>query len=327
MRSRIDKILATRPSVKRSTAKSPLVARTYAGGPPRPSVPLPTTQYLFIRSDPLDGLVLPLPQPFLMDGKGASATFSSNQLTNQQSLAINSYVAVRGDRIDSGNTSFGYATFVYANGSLANPQKPTSERNALQAGLDFQLAQSSDDLQFTILAGVRPYYQTDFRGYAQIAGLSAVAEPYVSESLHLGGRPSRVIEGPQYVAWYWRLLPEFNYFHVDDPGRTSFRRDTDYTFLGGTVQLRTLLFDGIGPSWLSSRFYANGSVTQFWDLSNSSRGLHDAQAEFGYIIAKGFPIETGIPLTATISAVYNNGVNRLTFVKRDEYKIQLNLQY
>ena len=333
MKAKIDQIITSRKAarhrhVNSAAANESVTAPAPIGSSPiMPSVERRPPQNLFIRSDPLDGLALPFDYPYLMDGKGASISFSGNQITNTQTLNANAFLALRGNPIKNGDLLLGYGAFTYVNGTLNNPPRLATERNALQAGVDLQAAYSGGDYSSLLVGGLRPYFQTDFRGYAQIGGFSLTFEPYRMNELNLGGRAAALVTGPQYVSWYWRILPELNYFHVGDQGQTSFRPNRDYAFLGGTVQLRTLLFDGIGPGWLSSRFYFNGSVTQFWNIAARGKEFHDSQIEFGYLISKGQPIDPNIPLVASISAVYNNGTNRLTFVKRDEYKVQLNLQY
>lgn len=333
MKAKIDQIILSRRATRHNQAgaaaenESINVAASVSTLPIAPSVERKPPQKLFIRSDPLDGLALPFDYPYLIDGKGASISFSGNQITNTQTLNANAFLALRGDPIKDGNLLLGYGVFTYVNGTLNNPPRLATERNAFQAGIDLQAAYSGGDYSSLLVAGLRPYFQTDFRGYAQIGGFSLTFEPYRMNELNLGGRATTLVTGPQYVSWYWRILPELNYFHVSDQGQTAFRPNRDYALLGGTVQLRTLLFDGIGPAWLNGRFYFNGSLTQFWNVAARGKEFHDSQIEFGYIISKGQPIDPSIPLVTSISAVYNNGINRLTFAKRDEYKVQLNIQY
>jgi hypothetical protein len=174
--------------------------------------------------------------------------------------------------------------------------------------------------------GVRPYYQTDLRSDANIQGVSVLYEPYKAIPFHLGARA--VVPGePNLFAFYWRVMPEFNFFHVDNPGRTSYLPNRDYAYLGGTIQLRSVLFENMGPSWLNSRFYLNGSFTQFWDLAAKGKEVHDIEAEAGYIIAKDVPIEGLGRLTTSVSLLYNKGVSRLTNDERDLYRVQLNVRY
>lgn len=281
-------------------------------------------QRLFIRSNPLDSFAPLFPQA-LLDGKGASFTFTANNLNNTQSLNINGYASYL---LDDGRLgrSFRYAVlpFVYGSGSLSNPQRPASEKSALQAGADVQVSLPGLGFSDFQLLGFRPYYQSDFRGDANIYGFSLLHEAYKVVPLRLGGRPSDT--GSQFISWYWRALPELNYFHVNVPGRTNYIAGRDYTFLGGTLQFRSILFDQIGPGWLANRFYFNASVTKFWDLSNNGRSFHDSEIEFGYKLSQDTSM-TGFPLTTSISLLYSSGFSRLTYEKRDFYRAQLSLQY
>lgn len=285
-------------------------------------------QDLYVRSDALDSFAYLYPLAPL-DGKGASLSFSDNIMTNTQSLNLKGYVSAvltrqytRPEDSPFGFFGFASAVFASADGTLTNPFR-SSERNAAQFGLDNQFAFQGNLIPVQNL-GFRPYFQTDLRGEGRIYGFSALYEP-INVSWNLGSR----IPQPQLVGLLWRILPEVNVFQVDDPGRSNFGLGRRYSFLGGTIQARAVLFEqyeGV-PAFLRDRLYVNGSVTQFWDASNRGRPFHDAELEAGYIFAKG-PATDGIPAPkGSISVVYNNGVSRMTFVEREQYKVQLALQY
>ncbi|PXW57725.1 hypothetical protein [Methylobacterium sp. B4] len=282
-------------------------------------------QDLYIRSDPLDAFRYLFPLSPL-DGKGASISFTSNELTRTQTLATNAFISYVVAREYIGK-DFGYALapFAYFNGTLTNPERPSSERNAAQIGADIQIKFGDILPDFVQTLGLRPYYQTDFRGQASIYGFSTTYEP-TKASINLGARA--ITPGEEnIITGYFRIIPEFNYFTVDDPGRTAFIPNRNHSYLGGTLQIRTILFENMGPSWLASRFYLNGSVTYFWDALNHWRHFHDSEVEGGYIIAKDKPIEGLGRLTTSVSLIYNNGVSRLTNERRDQYKAQLNILY
>lgn len=285
-------------------------------------------QNLYIRSDPLDAFAYPFPLAKL-DGKGASLSYTANEIAKTQTFttsAFLSYVLMRTDLAP--DTSFAIAPFLHANGNAANPQNPRTERNAIQFGIDSQLKLPGAGLFDFQLLGLRPYYQTDFRGDGRIYGVSALYEPYnVNEKFNLGGRIQN--NKPALLAWYWRLMPEFNAIYVEEAGRTNFATDKTYAFAGGTVQFRSVFLENMEsvPPLIRDRFYFNASYSQFWNVADNGRPIHDAQLEVGYVLGKVANAPPGASLITSLSLVYNNGINRLTYDKREQYKVQLNVQY
>lgn len=308
------------------------------------------TQDLFVRSDPIDGFryLYPLSTG---DGKGATLSYNNNLLNDTQALTIKgfgSFIAARefletADRPLEGPprlSGYALAPFVYADGTLNVPRR-ASERSALQAGFDAQFEVYGGGILSLQNFGVRPFYQTDFRGEGSIYGAAFAWEPYQLD-LNLGAR--RDVAEPKVLGVTWRAVAEANVFRVDDPGLSAFGPRREYAFLGGTLQARTILFENYPdvPSFLCGRIYANGSLAQFWNVADRGKSFHDLELEAGYILSPDVTPsnrfcagdgaadaprpETG-RLKTSVSFVYNNGTNRFTMEKREQYKVQLSIQY
>ena len=140
------------------------------------------------------------------------------------------------------------APFVDAQGSENFPFKKTDTSN-LQGGVDFQLSVFNRllfDHQYFIAT---PYYQTDFRGVANIQGFTAAWEP-VAPGARLGGYIG--VPDP-YLDWYWQFRAAADFKNVTTIGATGLRRG-EYDWVGATVQAHFLLFPGranVEPDWVS----------------------------------------------------------------------------
>jgi hypothetical protein len=304
-------------------------------------------QNLYVRSDPIDAFYYLYPLAPL-DGRGASVSYTGDRRADTDTFTVRgftSYVLARDflepqDRSPTGPltlTGYAFAPFLFLNGTLREP-RPRSERSALQAGLDTQFEFWRGGIFSTQNVGIRPYYQTDFRGFGDIAGVTALWEPYKLD-WHLGGRAD--IAAPKFIGFYWRAVAEANIFHVGNAGLSNFEPDTTYSWLGGTLQLRSVFFENMPdvPSWLCGRVYGNASYERFWNAS-SSRDVEDFEAELGYILNSA-PTPSNRACVASpgefdpskyrgkssLSFVYNKGTDRSTLEKRDQFKVQLSFQY
>jgi hypothetical protein len=225
------------------------------------------------------------------DTKGANFNWASNYIQNTNNITTQAYVSwlppnlfgmnstndgggstkQHGDASTLQVLNYAIAPFSYLNGGLTNPFNVKTEKSAAQFGVNGELALiPPEPLPFSLATfSVLPYYQTDFRGYATIAGLQALVEPYNNNpNVRLG---SQVNTGYQELfAWYWRLIGEANPIWVDDAGLTSFQSHTTYGLVGGQLQLRGTLFanmPSVGKA-LCGRISVLGSFQPMWDLSD-----------------------------------------------------------
>ena len=297
----------------------------------------------FLRRDPTDLSAYQYFNPGQpSDGKGGAFSFT-NDLTSRSRVAniqafagvvLPPYYPVDADRSPTGPIALAAAAvapFVWLSGTLTDPRKPT-ERSLAQFGVDAQFEFWRGGLFSTQDISLRPYLQTDFRGEGRIAGLQGLWEPY-KEQWHLGARYD--MRDPKLVGVLWRVIGEFDSVYVDKPGLSDFTMRTAYAWLGGTVQVRAVLFENLNsvPEWLCGRVFVNGAVNYFWD-ANSGRSITDSEAAIGYSFASSSSNaqcstspKLGQQLKPTISLVYNNGTQKSTLEKREQYKAVLSVQF
>jgi hypothetical protein len=299
-------------------------------------------QSWFLRRDPIDMAAFQYLYPTQpLDGKGASFSFTEDLLAHSRVASIqafSSYVVGRyffeGDRSPTGPlalSAMAIAPYLWLNGTLTDPRRP-SERSALQTGLDAQFEFWRGGLFSLQDVGIRPYAQTDFRGEGRIAGLQGLWEPY-KEQWNLGARFD--MRDPKLLGVLWRVIGEADSVYVDRPGLSDFSARTAYAWLGGTLQVRTVLFENMTsvPEWLCGRVFINGSTNYFWD-AHSGKSINDNEASIGYNFAPsssnivcGAGAKHGPQLRPSVSFVYNNGTDKSTLEKREQYKVVLGVQF
>jgi hypothetical protein len=299
-------------------------------------------QNWYLRRDPIDMAAFQYLYPTqTLDGKGASFSFTEDLLARSRIAniqAFSSYVVGRyffdHDRSPTGPlalSAMAVAPYLWLNGTLTDPRK-ASERSALQAGLDTQLEFWRGGLFSLQDVGIRPYTQTDFRGEGRIVGAQAIWEPY-KEQWNLGARYD--MRDPKLVGVLWRVIGELDSVYVDKPGLSDFAARTAYAWLGGTLQVNTVLFENMTsvPEWLCGRVFINGSANYFWD-ARSGKSINDNQASIGYNFA---PSSSNVAcatdakwspqLKPSVSFVYNNGTDKSTLERREQYKVVLGVQF
>lgn len=301
-------------------------------------------QNWFLRRDPIDMAAFQYLYPTLtLDGKGAAFSFTEDILTRSRVAniqAFSSYVVARhffdGDRAPTGPlalSAMAIAPYIWFNGTLTDPRKP-SERSALQVGLDTQFEFWRGGLFSLQDVGIRPYTQTDFRGEGRIVGAQAIWEPY-KERWNLGARYD--MRSPKLIGVLWQAIGELDSLYVDKPGLSDFTARTAYAWLGGTLQIRTVLFENMTsvPEWLCGRVFINGSTNYFRDVL-SGKSINDNEASIGYSFAPsasnigcttGRPQPPALQLKPSVSLVYNNGTDKSTLERREQYKVVLGVQF
>jgi hypothetical protein len=306
------------------------------------------TQTFFLRKEAIDASYYLYPLASALDTKGASITYTRDELAKTTSLALQgfaSYVLWRPDlpnplidgdpllprvRSSLGLSGYAAAPFVYFNGTLGEPRKP-SERSALQGGIDNQFELSGGGLFPLQTLRFTPYAQTDFRGIAGIGGFSGTYEPYLPQA-HWGSNPDF---GPQYVGFYFRTVAEANVFRVNSAGLTNFASNTTYSFLGGTAELNATLFQNM-PEFpgLCGRVHLNAQYQYYWNAVDNTaiKNFHS-----GVSVDLGgkptpFCVVPGMPTTADLERVsvaltYDDGTDKNTLLKTKKYQVQVTLQY
>ena len=321
------------------------------------------------------------------DTKGANFNWASNFIQSSNNITTQAYVSwlppnLFGNNSNIGSSSakphgdpttlqvlnYAIAPFIYLDGGLTNPFNVKTEKSAAQFGVNGELALIPPaPLPFTLATfSVLPYYQTDFRGYASIAGLQALIEPYDNDpNVRLGSQVNR--GQSELFAWYWRLIGEANPIWVNNAGLTSFESNTTYGLVGARLQLRGTLFanmPNVGKA-LCGRISVLGSFQPMWDLSDyktttTVRGhtyvsdvhgayLNNVHAEVDYdLIGKksvvtehcdgssaDSPDQDKTPKSflasqsfdASLTLTYDTGVDFSTYQKSNKFMLGLTLLY
>jgi hypothetical protein len=273
----------------------------------------------------------------------ASVSFTNDLLNNARTTAINAVVAYSFPTYYEPHfapggplqlTAAGIAPFVSLDGTLTDPRKPT-ERSALKVGVDLQTEFAGGGLFSLQDFGLRPYWQTDFRGEGSIAGLQAIWEPY-RERWNLGGRFD--VAAPKLVGFLWRVIGEADALHVDKPGLSGYAAHMDYVWLGGTLKAKAVLFENLPsvPEWLCGRIVVGGSTKYFVD-ARSGRSINDNEARVDYNLAPSSSSRRCAGASAgkseapqlqpSVSFVYSNGTDKDTLERREKYMITLGMKF
>ena len=345
--ARQKKICATLPDFPYC---SPTVNAAKNEPPPPPRIPIKPVNdnrpFLFRdRSD-----VFAFTSPSAADATivpGASISFLDDLRTKTQSLNVQGILGYSIPNVASftlpgasAPTAIGLSPNIYVLGTLTEPRRAT-EVNAIRASLDVQTV--IDAFPFSHAFDVAPYFQTDFRGIAKIGGISAVYEP-VNVDLHLGALSDLSPANPQLAAYFIRVLPEIDYNYVENAGLTRFRSHAENAFIGGTLQVRSVLLpnnDVFGKAFCG-RIYVNGTAQYFENLV-TGRSLSNYIAEMGYYLSDGVskynwgcfprdengqpPVPSAAATSSAISVVYTDGTDKTTLLKQRQYRVQLNFRY
>ena len=214
-------------------------------------------------------------------------------------------------------SGYAFAASVLGDGTLTADR--TDEKSALKPGLDAQIEIANWPLFPLQALTATPYYQTDFRGEAQAYGFSASWQPY-NLDWRLGGNYSRFSRP---FDFFYQVKLEADGLRVNNPGLTSLAADTDYVWLGGTATLRASLFNGLlgwdRLTWITSYTYFDDTNAGRNSSNNASENIHLFTTNLAYNFT-----ETG---KTSISVEYQNGTNRDTLEKLNQYLVTLNVKY
>lgn len=296
---------------------------------------------LLIRRNRLDTFQLRGQAVPLASAKGASFGVTQDDIGHTNTAAVNARVqailyyqdpltpCVNGKvgdpytPIDFSKPQFGWviAPFVDAQGTETFPLKKSDTSN-LQAGVDFQASIYGGPLfdhQYLIAT---PYYQTDFRGVADIQGFQLSWEP-IAPDVHLGGYIG--VPSP-YLDWFWQFQAAVDVKNVTKAGATGLVKG-QYDWIGMTVQAHFLLFPSrstVEPDWISpvspsmlDRYYANFTLNSFWEINMG-------------ISALWYEVEVGYNITtdgkSSISLKYDGGKSKDTLIETKKYLLSLNFK-
>jgi hypothetical protein len=318
-----------------------------------PGAAIPGVPFVVLRQDQYDEvsyIVGPNPGQVL---QGASLSYTNDQIAKTQSAqikgllgvsALNGFTAAVGSCDSQPNyqsrshnaalAGYGFGGFLLADGTYSEPTTK-SEKSALRAGLSADLLFCNSPLfpyqDFQFL----PYVQTDFRGKAGMAGFDSIWEP-TDINILLGGR-SDVYASKPFAGYYVRLYGEANVFDVQNAGLTNFTSRTAYAFLGGTTEVRAVLFENNPnvPDVLCGRISLIGTARYMWDaIAQKPTHLYGAEIDynlfgqnFSTAKCKGGSGTVSNGATGSVALIYNNGTDLATFVNQNVYKATFKLSY
>jgi hypothetical protein len=281
-------------------------------------------QNIYIRHDQLDSYLYGITP--VAKAKGASVSFTDDHVAKQRSLTVDGVVAYvlardaclprppRATIDDAYLSAYAIAPWVEVHGTLNDPVKKT-EKSSLKTGFN---------TEFTIFGGgifnyqafiIAPYLQTDFRGVAQIGGLTAAWEP-VQYFVRLGGSPTLLSE---YFDWYWQLRAEADIKQVDTVGFTGLQLGR-YAWLGTTTRINGFFFPTSTnvPEFLQNRLHAIATYQAYWD-ANTSAKISQYSIELAYNLTD----DGG----SSVSVEYKRGTTKDTLEFVNQYLVKLNYKY
>ena len=210
-----------------------------------------------------------------------------------------------------------------------------SERSALREGLDVDLLGCNTPIFPYQEAQLLPYYQTDFRGRASVAGFDSIWEP-TDVNYYLGGQPD--VYAPKEIAgYYFRLYGEANVFHVGEAGLTNFLPHTDYALFGGGTEIRAVLFENNPnvPSALCGRISLIGTSRYLWnEVSQAHIYLYGGEVDYNLFgqnpstaRCQGSFETVASGGSGSIGFSYTRGTDPATMVDQKSYKLSFKLSY
>lgn len=132
--------------------------------------------------------------------------------------------------------------------------------SVLRFGADFQTSLETTQFLGGLLPEhyfyVSPFYETDYRGLAQIDGVDLSWQP-VSFPLHLGVAPTQSV-----FSFMWQFKAEAELTQVNNPGYTDFITGGKHALVGETIRANVALFplnSGVSfgewmDNWVAGRF-------------------------------------------------------------------------
>jgi hypothetical protein len=219
------------------------------------------------------------------------------------------------------------------NGTTTTTTKKVS-LSALSVGADFQALLITQDLPFTEnYFYVSPYYQTDYRGLAQVAGADIAWEPVVDRLVNSG----IVDENFSYVT---QFRADATISHVYNSGLTQLTQG-QHAWIGETARPNLTLFPLVPSSdkdpdwiseWIRGRISLIGTQQFYWDADTGKTAAY-YQAKLAYKLGactvattapKGTPCAFG---SSAISLTYSWGRAQDTYVKANQILATLSYSY
>ncbi len=359
------KLASERTTFRRARAAVPPTAPV-TPPPPSTQVPFPTlfaarppcnsiNKTLFVRADPLDDFHYGFDSniPSVGDAKGATVSFTNDQLANKQTATIDGRVSylVFGESCDPppdpshpfGNHDAPYfrglavAPFISSNGTWNNPIPTKLSNSNIKAGSDFMGHFLLENPSYPFIATflyASPYYQTDYQNRARIDGTVFALEPVIPALLLDSGTPT------PYFSFFWQWRGEVDTVHVTVPGLTKLSVG-DHLWVGETVVANFALFPAGQPllggksfeDFVVGRFSVIGTAKSFYDTRTGiAADYYSAMLQYKLgecKTASGSDPSSpcAISGSSSISFEYDTGLDKDTLVKTRQYLVKLGYAY
>ena len=205
-------------------------------------------------------------------------------------------------------SGFVISPWLLANGTFFNSDENDGDTK-IQAGLSGQveLFNAIFDTQYLTAT---PYYQTDFKGEAQIYGGTLSWRPYLL-GIHLGGTTT---PAGRVMDVYWSVDAIADYFYVENAGSTGLTEGTEYAWLGASFGVAGWIL----PDALDDRLTFTTRFDAFWD-AYSKQSTDYFEANLAWALTKD--------RNAAIELAYKNGTDKDTLVDIDQWNLGLTLKY
>jgi hypothetical protein len=284
-------------------------------------------QRLYVRADRIDNFLYPQTIEAPEDATGASISFIDDRVAAQKSLVVNgqvSYVLFRDLCPDMAAplvpfvSGWAFVPWVSANGNYTSPRS-SKEESAAKVGVDMQFELSFgipflNNFPLRQVFTVSPYHQTDFRGEANISGVTFSWTPYDAR-YHVGG----YLRDNPYLGWFLQLSAEADIREVKNPGLTGLT-DQSYSWVGGTARLTLVLFpffEGVDP-FIRNRLSFVFTDWFYHDL-RSGMDINKYSALLKYkLVPEGY---------SSLGFEYSHGTDKDTLIFADKYLVKLLVAY
>jgi hypothetical protein len=261
----------------------------------------------------------------------ASTTTTTKATSSKKSAAPVTTVA----ETNSGKTTTIVTT---SKGTITTTTQKTST-SALRFGADFQVAFSTTDFMAGYLQDqyfyLSPFFQTDFRGLAQIDGVDVSWQP-VSLPLHLGVAPT-----DEFYTLLWQFKAETELTRVENPGYTDFLTRGNHALVGEVTRVNLALFPLNSPvqlgdwfnNWIAGRLALIGTQQYYWDTATKQNApYYSATLQYKLGACKRdskTPVDEACAISgsSSISLEYDWGRDKDTYVNTNQLKVTLNYSY
>jgi len=306
----------------------------------------------WLNSDGTIGHDLNAPQ---IETLGIAPFVSSNGTWNEPITTTTTSTTTTGKKSAGGTTvtttSSGVTTTTViqnTNGTITTVTKKES-LSALRAGVDFQLglstlSLSTPDSSVGLLETyfyASPYYQTDYRGLAQIDGVDLSMEPVLKPLLnwlYIDNEPGH----DAYFSYMTQFKAEAELTHVYDTGLTQLSRG-QHAWIGELARPNLSLFPALPdePSenpfidkWIRGRISLIGTQKFYWDAYTGKTAAYYSallQYKLGECKTATTKALAGAPCavsgSSSISFEYDWGRDKDTNVKSNQILVKLGYSY